>query len=72
MILHLHQPLPLEGRQKVWVLVLPAPPSMMGIAETLSPDETLRLAAQLFGGLSPADLEEVEKTAFDRGHFFAG
>jgi PHD/YefM family antitoxin component YafN of YafNO toxin-antitoxin module len=38
--------------------------------ETLSPDEILRLAAQVYEGLSPDDVDEIERLALDRSHFF--
>jgi len=40
------------------------------VRETLSPDEILRLAAQVYKGLSPDDVDAIERLALDRGHFF--
>ena len=69
-VLRLDQPLPLNNHQRVWVIVIPAsePPSALG--ETPSPDEILQLAAQVYEGLSPGDVEEIERLALDRRHFF--
>jgi hypothetical protein len=44
------------------------PPPTLG--ETPLPDEILQLAAQVYEGLSPGDVEEVERLALDRRHFF--
>ncbi len=36
----------------------------------LKPDEMLKLAAQVYQGLSNQEIDEVEQTAFDRRNFF--
>ncbi len=36
----------------------------------LSPDEMLKLAGQVYEGLSEKDIEEVERIALDRSNFF--
>jgi len=38
--------------------------------ETPPPDEVLSLAAQVYEGLSPNDVSEIERLAVDRSHFF--
>jgi PHD/YefM family antitoxin component YafN of YafNO toxin-antitoxin module len=40
-------------------------------SETPSADEILSLAAQVYEGLSPDDVDEIERLALDRNHFFA-
>ena len=40
-------------------------------SETPSADEILSLAAQVYEGLSPDDVDEIERLALDRSHFFA-
>ncbi len=69
-MLRLHQPLPLNEQQRVWVVVIPMPESTSPARETLSPDEILNLAAQVYEGLSPEDIDEIERLALDRSHFF--
>lgn len=41
------------------------------VSETPSADEILSLAAQVYEGLSPDDVDEIERLALDRSHFFA-
>lgn len=36
----------------------------------LSPDEMLKLASQVYEGLSEDEIEEIEKIALDRSNFF--
>jgi predicted DNA-binding antitoxin AbrB/MazE fold protein len=36
----------------------------------LSPDEMLKLAGQVYEGLSDEDIEEIERIALDRSNFF--
>ncbi len=36
----------------------------------LSPEEMLKLASQVYEGLSEEDIEEIEKIALDRSNFF--
>lgn len=36
----------------------------------LAPDDMLELAAQVYQGLSEQDIDEIEKVALDRRHFF--
>ncbi|HEX8367217.1 MAG TPA: antitoxin family protein [Pyrinomonadaceae bacterium] len=36
----------------------------------LSPDEMLKLAGQVYEGLSEEDIDEIEKIALDRANFF--
>ncbi len=36
----------------------------------LSPDEMLKLAGQVYEGLSEKDIEEIERIALDRTNFF--
>ena len=36
----------------------------------LSPDEMLKLAGQVYEGLSEEDIEEIERIALDRSNFF--
>ena len=36
----------------------------------LSPDEMLKLAGQVYEGLSAEDIEEIERIALDRTNFF--
>jgi predicted DNA-binding antitoxin AbrB/MazE fold protein len=36
----------------------------------LSPDEMLKLAGQVYDGLSDEDIEEIERIALDRSNFF--
>lgn len=36
----------------------------------LSPDEMLKLAGQVYEGLSDKDIEEIERIALDRSNFF--
>ncbi len=70
-VLRLHQPLPLSEQQGVWVIVVPIPDSTPLARETPSADEILSLAAQVYEGLSPDDVDEIERLALDRSHFFA-
>ena len=35
-----------------------------------SPEEILELAGQVYAGLSDGDIQDIEKTIFDRGNFF--
>ncbi len=60
-VLRLDQPLPLSEQQRVWVVVIPMPESTSPARETLSPDEILNLAAQVYEGLSPEDIDEIER-----------
>jgi hypothetical protein len=39
--------------------------------ETPSPEEILSLAAQVYEGLSPDEVGEIERLALDRSHFFS-
>ena len=39
--------------------------------ETPSADKILSLAAQVYEGLSPDEVDEIERLALDRSHFFA-
>ncbi len=39
--------------------------------EMRSPDEILALAAQVYEGLSPEDVADIERLALDRSHFFS-
>lgn len=36
----------------------------------LSPDEMLKLASQVYEGLSEEDIDEIERIALDRSNFF--
>jgi hypothetical protein len=54
------------------VIVIPLPGPTPPAHEARSPEETMRLAAQVYAGLSPDDVTEIERIALDRGHFFAG
>jgi PHD/YefM family antitoxin component YafN of YafNO toxin-antitoxin module len=38
--------------------------------ETPSPDKILSLAAQVYEGLSSDDVDQIERLALDRSHFF--
>jgi hypothetical protein len=38
--------------------------------EKLSTDEIMNLAAQVYKGLSPDEIDEIESQALDRSHFF--
>lgn len=38
--------------------------------KTLSPDEMLKLASQVYEGLSEEDVNEIERIALDRSSFF--
>lgn len=38
--------------------------------KTLSPEEMLKLASQVYEGLSEEDIEEIERIALDRSNFF--
>jgi len=69
-VLRLHRPLPLSEQQRVLVVVIPVPESSSTTRETLSPDKILRLAAQVYEDLSPDDVDEIERMALDRSHFF--
>lgn len=69
-VLRLHQPLPLSEQQRVWVIVVPMPESTPLARETPPPDEILRLAAQVYEGLSPEDVDEIEGLVLNRSHFF--
>lgn len=70
-VLRLHQPLPLSERQRVWVIVVPMPELTPPARETPSPDEILHLAAQVYEGLSPDEVDEIERLALNRSHFFS-
>ena len=59
-VLRLHRPLPLNHGQEVWAVVGPQP------AQALSPNEILSLAAQVYEGLSPDDIDEIERLALNR------
>lgn len=69
--LRLHESLPLEKHQRVLVVVVPVPDSAPTAHEAPSPDEILRLADQVYDGLSPADVDDIERLALDRTRFFA-
>ncbi len=75
-VLRLHQPLPFSEQQRVWVIVIPMTESTPHISEmplareTLSPDEIMNLAAQVYEGLSSDEIDEIERMALDRSHFF--
>ena len=69
-VLRLHQPLPLSEQQRVWVIVVPVPEPTHLAREAPSPDEILCLAAQVYENLSPDDMDEIERLALDRNHFF--
>ena len=69
-VLRLHQSLPLSDQQRVWVIVMPVPEVTPPGDETPSPDEILKLAAQVYHGLSHEDVAEIERLALDRSHFF--
>ncbi len=69
-VLRLHRDLPLDKPQRVWVVVISAPEPAPTTRETPSPDEILRLAAQVYNGLSPGDVDEIEHLALDRSRFF--
>jgi hypothetical protein len=70
--LRLHDSLPLREQQTVWVVVVPAPGSESETEEARSPDEILRLAAEVYEGLFAQDLQEIEALALDRSQYFAG
>ena len=40
------------------------------IVQTRCPEDILRLAAEVYQGLSQEDIAEIERVALDRGHFF--
>ena len=70
--LRLDRPLPLDTQQRVRVIVLPVSDGAKVVGETGTPDEILTLAAQVYEGLSPEDMADVERIAGDRSHFFSG
>ncbi|MCG2769280.1 MAG: hypothetical protein ABIK79_16810 [Chloroflexota bacterium] len=70
-VLRLHRALPLDKHQRVLVVVVPIPEPTPPTRETPSPDEILQLAAQVYDGLSPDDVDEIERLALDRSRFFA-
>ncbi len=41
------------------------------VVETRSPDDILELAAKVYEGLSPEDIDEIERIALDRSNFFS-
>ncbi len=41
------------------------------VVETQSEDDMLALAARVYEGLSEEDVDDVERVALDRSHFFA-
>jgi predicted DNA-binding antitoxin AbrB/MazE fold protein len=69
-VLRLDHPLSLKDQQRVRVIVIPVPAATLSTHEAHSPEDTLRLAAQVYEGLSPEDIDEIERIAFDRNHFF--
>jgi hypothetical protein len=71
-VLRLNHPLSLDDQQRVLVLVMPVPDLVPATEEVLPPEELLRLAAQVYEGLSPDEIDEVERIALDRSHFFDG
>lgn len=71
-VLRLHQPLPLGDRQRVWVIVIPVSEPTSFIRETPSPDTILNMAAEVYEGLLLDDVDEIERIALDRSHFFTG
>jgi hypothetical protein len=71
-VLRLNHPLSLDDQQRVLVVVMPMPDLALATEEVLPPEEVLRLAAQVYEGLSPDDVDEVERIALDRSHFFNG
>lgn len=70
-VLRLNHPLSLSDQQRVLVVVVPVP-ALAPSEESLSPAQVLRLAAQVYEGLSPDDVDEIERIALDRSHFFNG
>jgi hypothetical protein len=70
-VLRLHQPLPLNKQQRVLVIVMPTPEDTPATDEKRSPDEILALAAQVYEGLSPDDVADIERLALDRSRFFS-
>lgn len=40
------------------------------VLESVTPEEILRVASQVYEGLTDAEIDEVEKIAFDRSNFF--
>ena len=70
-VLRLRQPLPLNKQQRVWVIVMPTSEEAPSTDETRSPDEILALAAQVYEGLSPEEVADIERLALDRSHFFS-
>jgi len=70
-VLRLRQPLPLNKEQRVWVIVMPTSEETPFTGETRSPDDILALAAQVYAGLSPEEVADVERLALDRSHFFS-
>ncbi|MGB3309265.1 MAG: antitoxin family protein [Nodosilinea sp.] len=38
--------------------------------DELEPDEMLRLAAEVYAGLSKEEIDDIERVAFDRQNFF--
>ena len=71
-VLRLNHPLSLSDQQRVLVVVVPMPELAPSTEKVLSPNEVLRLAAQVYEGLSPDDVDEIERIALDRSHFFNG
>jgi hypothetical protein len=71
-VLRLSQPLSLDDQQRVLVVVMPVPEPNLAGHEARSPQETMRLAAQVYADLSPDDVDEIERIALDRSHFFPG
>lgn len=57
-------------------LIAPIEPSLTEgqyvrlVVETDTPEDILRLAAGVYDGLSPQDVDAVEQIAFDRSAFF--
>ena len=42
------------------------------VVEAKTPDDILALAAKVYEGLSPEDIDEIERIALDRSNFFSG
>jgi predicted DNA-binding antitoxin AbrB/MazE fold protein len=68
--LRLDDPLPLDEHQRVRVIVLPDWQAEPSAGDRPTPEEILRIAAQVYEGLAPDDIREIEGIALDRSHFF--
>ena len=42
------------------------------VVEAKTPEDIFALAAKVYEGLSPEDIDEIERIALDRSNFFSG